>query len=374
LRGFDTSEFADRTARAQKLMAEHDLAALLLTTEPEVRYFTGYLTRFWESPTRPWYLIVPAAGAPIAVIPSIGAALMRQTWVEDIRTWSSPDLEDDGVGLLSDTLRQIAPGGRIGIPDGHETHLRMPYADVQRLSRDVALTSDAGILRRLRMVKSKAEIDKVTTACQIAGRAFARVPKIAREGVPLDQVFRAFQMLCLEEGADWVPYLAGGAGQAGYADVISPARSAPLERGDVLMLDTGLVFDGYFCDFDRNWSVGPPEPKVQEAHHRLIGATQVGAEVARPGAVAAELFHAMNAELGEGMDAGRLGHGLGMSLTEWPSIIPTDQTVLEPGMILTLEPGLAVGGGIMVHEEDILITEGAPVFLSPRAGPEIPVL
>ncbi|NND41417.1 MAG: hypothetical protein HKO04_04995, partial [Silicimonas sp.] len=53
LRGFPRSEFADRCARAQKLMAEHGLAALLLTTEPEVRYFTGYLTRFWESPTRP---------------------------------------------------------------------------------------------------------------------------------------------------------------------------------------------------------------------------------------------------------------------------------------------------------------------------------
>jgi putative spermidine/putrescine transport system permease protein len=74
-RGFDRSEFEARTARAQALMADHGLAALLLTTEPEVRYFTGYLTRFWESPARPWFLLVPASGAPIAVIPSIGAVL-----------------------------------------------------------------------------------------------------------------------------------------------------------------------------------------------------------------------------------------------------------------------------------------------------------
>lgn len=374
MRGFDISEFADRTARAQTLMAKHDLAALLLTTEPEVRYFTGYLTRFWESPTRPWFLIVPATGAPVAVIPSIGADLMGQTWIEDIRTWSSPDLEDDGISLLTDTLREIAKGGAIGIPDGHETHVRMPQADLQRLSQDLALTSDAGILRRLRMVKSQAEIDKIAMACQIAGRAFDRVPEIAREGVLLDQVFREFQMLCLEEGADWVPYLAGGAGQAGYGDVISPAKSAPLERGDVLMLDTGLVYDGYFCDFDRNWSVSAPTEEVQDAHRRLIGATKAGADVARPGATAADLFHAMNAELGQGTDAGRLGHGLGMSLTEWPSLIPTDQTVLDPGMVLTLEPGLAIGDRIMVHEEDILITKDAPVFLSPKAGPEIPVI
>lgn len=374
MRGFAPDEFAARTARAQALMARHDLAALLLTTEPEIRYFTGYLTRFWESPTRPWFLIVPATGKPIAVIPSIGAALMGQTWIEDIRTWSAPDLEDDGLGLLIQTLTEVASGGPVGLPDGHETHVRMPHGDVQRLAQAVPLASDAGILRRLRMVKSQAEIDKIATACQIAGRAFARVPEIAQAGVPLDQVFRKFQMLCLEEGADWVPYLAGGAGQAGYGDVISPATPAPLAAGDVLMLDTGLVHDGYFCDFDRNWSVGPPGAAVEDAHRRLIGATQAGADVARPGATAAELFHAMNAELGEGTDAGRLGHGLGMSLTEWPSLIPGDHTVLEPGMVLTLEPGIAIGDRIMVHEEDILITDGAPIFLSPKAGPEIPIL
>ena len=374
MRGFEVSEYADRTARAQALMAKHDLAALLLTTEPEVRYFTGYLTRFWESPTRPWFLIVPATGKPVAVIPSIGADLMGQTWIDDIRTWSSPDLEDDGVGLLIETLHEVAKGGRVGLPDGHETHVRMPKANLDRVAQEASLTSDASILRYLRMVKSPAEIDKVAMACEIAGRAFERVPEIASEGVPLDQVFRRFQMLCLEEGADWVPYLAGGAGQGGYHDVISPANSSPLKMGDVLMLDTGLVFDGYFCDFDRNWSVGTPDQKVQDAYRCLIGATEAGAEVARPGATAADVFHAMNNELGEGTDAGRLGHGLGMSLTEWPSLIPADQTVLEQGMILTLEPGVAVGDRIMVHEEDILITEGAPVFLSPKSGPEIPVI
>ncbi len=72
-RGFERSEYEGRVARAQARMAQAGIEALLLTTEPEVRYFTGYLTRFWESPTRPWFLLVPASGAPIAVIPSIGA-------------------------------------------------------------------------------------------------------------------------------------------------------------------------------------------------------------------------------------------------------------------------------------------------------------
>lgn len=381
MRGFDRSEFQQRCARAQALMAEKDLGALLLTTEQEVRYFTGYLTRFWESPTRPWFLVLPSSGAPVAVIPSIGAALMGETWIDDIRTWSAPNLEDDGVSLLAETLREVVPpGARIGVPDGHETHVRMPLADFERLWAVIGphkIAGDHGIMRQLRMVKSAAEVAKIENACAIAGRAFARVPEIAAEGVPLEQVFRRFQMLCLEEGADWVPYLAGGAGPDGYADVISPATPAPLEAGDVLMLDTGLVHDGYFCDYDRNWSVGPPSAAVVSAHAQLIESTDAGAEAARAGATASDVFHAMNAVLsagGEGTDAGRLGHGLGMSLTEWPSLIAGDHTVLEEGMVLTLEPGIATKGAdgrIMVHEENILITDGAPRFLSPRRGKEI---
>ena len=76
MRGFKIDQFEKRTLKAQQLMQHHGLDALLLTTETNVRYFTGFLTRFWESPTRPWYLIIPPQGGPIAVIPSIGEALM----------------------------------------------------------------------------------------------------------------------------------------------------------------------------------------------------------------------------------------------------------------------------------------------------------
>ncbi len=380
-RGFPVAEFETRLARAQARMAEHGLDAMLLTREAEFRYFTGYLTRFWESPTRPWFLVLPARGKPIAVIPGIGTALMRKTWVEDIRTWSAPDPEDDGVSLLADTLAAVTPeNGSIAIPDGHETSLRMPLADLGRLQlllQPRSFTTDHDIIRQLRMIKSAREVAKIREACAIAGRAFARVPEIAAPGVALDQVFRRFQMLCLEEGADWVPYLAGGAGPGGYDDVISPARPDPLCPGDVLMLDTGLVWDGYFCDFDRNWSVGRAAPPVEQAYETLIEATQAAAAIARPGQRAADLFAAMQAVLtrdATDTDAGRLGHGLGMSLTEWPSLIAADDTVLQPGMVLTLEPGISLGDRIMVHEENILITPDGAEYLSPVAPAGIPVL
>ncbi|MEQ8897502.1 MAG: Xaa-Pro peptidase family protein [Roseovarius sp.] len=374
-RGFPRAEYEARLVRAQARMAEEGLGALLLTTEPEVRYFTGFLTRFWESPSRPWFVIVPAQGGPIAVIPSIGAALMAQTWVEDIRTWAAPDPEDDGVSLLARGLREV--GGPVGVPSHLETHLRMPLADFARVQAASGLdfTDDRGIVAGVRAVKSAAEIGKIAESCDVAARAFARVGEIAAPGVPLAQVFRDFQRLLLEEGADWVPYLAGGAGPEGYADVISPATEVPLAEGDILMLDTGAVRDGDFCDYDRNFAIGRATEGQKRAHARLIEATQAGLAVARAGVRADEVWQAMAAVTGGGEGAGRLGHGLGMQLTEGLSLTAKDRTVLQPGMVITLEPGVETAPGrIMVHEENIVITEGAPRVLSPLSGPELPVI
>ena len=178
-------------------------------------------------------------------------------------------------------------------------------------------------------------------------------------------------MLCLDEGADWVAYLAGGAGPGGYGDVISPATSRPLERGDVLMLDTGCVSDGYFCDYDRNFSVGPPTREVADAHARLIDVTHAAFDLAKPGATIADLHRALQID-GIG---GRLGHGLGMQLTEWPSLIPEDRTILEAGMVLTLEPAIeSAPGRLMVHEENIVVRDGPPELLTVRAPREMPLI
>jgi Xaa-Pro aminopeptidase len=375
IRGFPISEFEARTKAAQARMAQHGLGALWLTTEVDVRYFTGYLTRFWESPSRPWHLIVPASGKPIAVIPSIGAYLMGTTWVDDIRTWSAPNLADDGVSLLIDTLKEV--GGPIGVPSGYETHLRMPLIDFERVQAGCSqtVTHDHDIVAGLRAIKSEAEIAKITHVCALTGRAFARMGEIAREGVHLSQVFRDFQRLLLEEGADWVPYMSGGAEKDGYGDVISLAKDAPLVAGDVMMVDTGAIWDGYYSDYDRNFAITHSSQAARDAHARLIEATDAAFQIARPGARACDLWKVMADIVGGGEEAGRLGHALGMQLTEGLSLTPRDETVLQPGMVLTLEPGTQVSPGkIMVHEENIVITEAAPRAISPFASADLPVI
>ncbi|MHC8508847.1 MAG: M24 family metallopeptidase [Rhodospirillales bacterium] len=390
-RGFDEAEFAARTQKAQALMAEASLAGLLLMTEPEVRYFSGFHTLFWQSPTRPWFLFVPAQGKPVAVIPEIGAALMRRGWLDDIRTWSAPAPADDGISLLSELLSPLAARGEtLGVMKGHETMLRMPLGDWERLLAalpGLKIADATGLVQGLRMVKSPAEIEKTAYICAAASAAFAEVPAFIHEGMPLEEVFREFRRRAIGAGADDAPYVVGAAGQGGYADVISPPSRRPLQTGDVLMMDTGCTWDGYYCDFDRNWAVGRADDAARRAYDVLWRASEAGIEAARPGNTCRDLFKAMSGVIAEiddsGGDIGRMGHGLGMQLTEQPSHAAFDNTVLKENMVLTIEPSLSYGDGLMmVHEENIVVrpsdasggASGGAKVLSVRAAPELPVV
>lgn len=382
-RGFPDAEFEARTARAQALMMDQGLDGLLLMTEPDVRYFSGFHSLFWQSPTRPWFLFVAADGKPVAVIPEIGVELMRRSWLDDIRSWSAPQPDDDGISLLTDLLAPLAArGAAIGVMKGHETQLRMPLGDWERLKAalpGLAIKDATKLVQGLRMVKSEAEIGKLAHICAIGSATFARVPEIVSEGMPLDEVFRQFRREALAQGADDAPYVVGGADQGGYADVISPPSRLPLARGDVLMIDTGCTWDGYFCDFDRNWAIGVADDDARRAHDVLWRATEAGIAAARPGATCRDLFRVMSAVIAEmddsGGDIGRLGHGLGMQLTEQPSHAAFDTTELKENMVLTLEPSLSYGDGLMmVHEENIVVTPSGGRLLTTRAAPELPVI
>lgn len=379
---FPKAEFHRRTRAIQSEMSRGGLDALLLTTPADIFYTTGFLTRFWESPARPWFVVVLSSGDPVAVIPAIGAHLMGKCWLTDIRTWDAPDPVDDGVGLLVDTVAALVPTtGSVGVPSGSETHLRMPLGDFNRVQERLTprrFVDGTAAIQRVREIKSALEVDKIRAACAIADAAFTRVPDIARQGIPLAQVFRDFQTLLLQEGADWVSYLAGGAGPGGYGDVISPADDRPLHPGDVLMLDTGAVRDGYFCDFDRNFAIGTPSDAVRTAHGALHTATEEALNGLRPGMQACQAHQIMADSLrrqGATPGAGRFGHGLGITLTEWPSFTPKDTSELREGMVLTLEPSVEIAPDrLLVHEENIVLRANGPELLSTRAPAEMQVI
>lgn len=379
-RGFPSIEFAERTRRCQTEMAQRQLAAIVVCTEPEVRYFTGFHTPFWQSPTRPWFVVIPAVGKPIAVIPSIGAPSMAATWIDDIRTWSSPRPDDDGVTLLADCIQDVAGSEPVGLPMGPETHVRMPLLDVDRLRSQVGEFVDVtDIISKLRMVKSEREVEKHRHICGVVSDAFQELPNLLSTGMTERQAFTAFRSEILRQGADDVPYLVGATGPDGFDDIIRQPSDREIVDGDLLIFDTGSTFDGYFSDFDRNFAFTSATQDAKDAYTAVWEATEAGLETVRPGATTTQVFEAMNAVLKAngslGNDVGRMGHGLGMQVTEWPSHTATDNTTIEENMVLTLEPGLLwAPGKAMVHEENLVVRANGPELLSRRAAPELPVI
>lgn len=378
-RGFARAEFEARTEAAQRLMHQAGLDALVVTTEPEFRYFTGFLSQFWESPTRPWFIVVPSEGKPIGVIPSIGAAGLAETWVDDIRTWSSPDPVDDGVTLLTQALRDVSSSGSVGFSLGAESRIRMPVADFERVRAGlggISIGDSSPIMRELRVVKSEAEVAKVRQAARVASSAFETLAATLRSGMTEHDACAEMRIEMTRLGADSTPYVMGASGSAGYDNIIMGPTDRVLGDGDIMLIDTGATYDGYFCDFDRQFAFGSQHDAAIRAYDIVYEATDAGFAAARPGVTTHEVWRAMWDVLERGgalgNDVGRMGHGLGMQLTEWPSFQEGGDVVLEEGMVLTLEPGMEFAPGKhMVHEENIVIRDGEAEYLSVRARPEM---
>ncbi len=382
-RGFPIAEYEARTQNAQRLMKAQNIDALLLMTEPDFTYFAGFQSNFWQSPTRPWFLVIPASGKPVAVIPSIGENALSHCWIDDVRIWTSPNPQDEGVSLLAATLQEFSKSNkRVGALLGPETHLRMPANDVGKL-RDtlgsIEIVDASDILRNLRMIKSEAELAKHRYVCSLVSDAYENIGNTVSAGMTERQVLAAYRLDVLSRGADTVPYIVSTSGKEGTDDAIRFPTDRALVAGDVLFLDTGAEIDGYYSDFDRNFAITHASDATKRAYVLAHKATKAGIHAVKPGARACDIWQAMADVLESGGATGgcvgRMGHGVGLRNTEWPSLMATDQTVLQPGMVLALEPGFDFAPGkMMLHEENVIVTVDGAELITRRAAPEIPIL
>ena len=381
-RGFSTPEFEERLIKAQDIMQQYKLDGLLLTTPQNIRYFTGYDSQFWESPTRPWFLVVPASGKPIGIVPEIGESEFKKTWLEDIKTWPSPRPEDEGISILKSTIDDLKKTyGQIGAEFGKEMAIRMPVRDLFKLKEIVKtnIVDGSDAIWEMRMIKTNAEVERIKHICSIASDAYYDLPSKLNIGDTEREAVNKLKIDIINRGADNVPFMPGISGKGGVSQIVCGPSDRIIENGDILFIDTGSTFDGYFCDFDRNFAFGSTTSEVEKVYEILWHATDAGINAAKPGASTFDIFNAMNQIISDGNtvgnNVGRLGHGLGLQLTEPPSHRPGDNTIIKENMVLTIEPGIEYANGKMiVHEENVIIREDGAELITKRAPKEIPII
>ena len=380
--GFSNEEFEIRLQRAQELLYENKLDALLITIPSNLRYFTGIDTNFWESPTRPWFLVLPLSGAPIAIIPDIGENIFKKTFVKDIHTWASPNFNGDDISPLKSLLESLPSRfGAIGAELGKEMSIRMPVLDFGLLQDNFKfnIVDGTSLIWALRTVKSFNEIKKIEKITQIVSEVFEILPTIISVNDSERSASIKVKREILKRGADNIPYLPVVSGKGGVSQIIGNPTHKLISSGDFLFIDTGATFDGYFCDFDRNYAIGNASDELREVYDLLWLATEAGINAAKPGATTGDVWLAINKIIEDKKliknNVGRLGHGLGLQLTEPPSHSFKNETKILENMVLTIEPGLEyLPGKLMVHEENILVTKDGPQLLTTRAPKELPII
>ena len=366
---FSVEEYKARYAKVQRFMQEANVTALVLSDASNLIYLTGYRTILFASKFRPFLAVVPAQGDPVLVLPNLEVGDGRKTsWVEDIRGW--------GKGLYADRpdvftiIREVADEkhlrtGRIGLELGVGQRLAMTfdqYEQLREIFSGAQFVNAADVMWKARVKKSPQEIAYLRTACKATDAAFEAAAAAAREGVTETTLQRILGVTMMEHGADAPGFLVVASGPDRY-DMLNPyASSRALQRGDMLNFDIGAVYKSYWADLTRGIFIGEVSKRQREFYEAESEIFRRTLHAVKPGVVIEDVdkvAEATTRELGfEKYMLHRTGHALGLDVHEIPSVALGDKTVMEPGMVFTIEPGIydfAIGAFRI--EDTVLVTE-----------------
>jgi len=233
----------------------------------------------------------------------------------------------------------------------------------KKLSASISWKPNPMITQEMRKVKDANEIALIRKSSKILWQGYLYIKTLLKEGIKEKEVAKKFEIFCLEQGSDGLsfqPIIAFGENSAlpHYR-----AGERVLKKGDIVLIDIGVVFDRYASDMTRVLFFGPPDPLLSSWLDYVISAQQSAIELCLPGTLVKDLdvraraiFKKFNVE--EYFVHG-LGHGVGLEVHEAPRIrFDIEGGVLKPGMVITIEPGLYLPGkGGVRYEDMIVITE-----------------
>ncbi|MGG0274087.1 Xaa-Pro dipeptidase [Bacillus rhizoplanae] len=233
---------------------------------------------------------------------------------------------------------------------------------------DAEFVATSGIVEKLRLIKTDSEIKILKEAAQIADAAFEHILSFIRPGVSEIEVSNELEFFMRKQGATSSSFdiiVASGLRSALPHGVASEKL---IENGDFVTLDFGAYYKGYCSDITRTIAVGEPSDKLKEIYNIVLEAQLCGVNGIKAGLTGREadaLTRDYITEKGYGEYFGHsTGHGIGLEIHEGPSLAFRSETVLEPGMIVTVEPGIYIPnvGGVRIEDDIIVTAEGNEVL------------
>jgi len=356
-----------RIEKAQRLMAEHNMKAVILDAGTSMTYFTGL--RWWPS-ERPMVAIIPAQGEVCYVCPGFEEGRLQEliTLGKDIYVWQ----EDEGA------FRQIAKAlGDIGSNNGHvgiEERVRFFIVDgVQKEAPHLQFVSADPVTAQCRLIKSATEIALMQAATMATVEAMKMgIRKLEAGMAPADfsaVVANTHDALGAVHDFALINFAEASALPHGSM------KPQVLKEGDIVLMDCGCYVEGYSSDISRTIVFGrEPSKRQQQIWDLEHRAQAAGFAAANLGAPCEDVDSAARSVLTEaGFGPGyklpglphRTGHGIGMDGHEWGNIVKGNRQTLQPGMCFSIEPNISIPGEFGVRLEDcVYMTQEGPKWFS----------
>lgn len=362
---FPEGEYRARWTRAQEAMRHQGLDALFVTNETNVFYFSGHRPIApWDTATRATYCILPANGDPVLVVHDVweGGAL-QDSPIRPVRTYS--ENMEPPIASLTDCLKEMGLSrARIGAELGFEQRMGMAPNDFSLLvtaTPGATWVDGAQAMWDVRAIKSPAELEYMRHACQINMSAFdTAFRRITPETT--ERELAAYLRTAIAEQGGELGFMAPCLTPAAYHTMSSMPSNRLLEPGKLIWTDLGSRFNMYWSDFSRAATIGRATPAQKSRWEAVNEVSMAGVALVAPGVLPSEIVTACqnrSRALGVEMNfaSGRMGHGLGLMLTEPPHIAAYANEPLQAGMVITIEPGIISDEGVYIVEQDVLVTE-----------------
>jgi Xaa-Pro dipeptidase len=332
-------------------LSREGAAAAVVTRPVSMRYLCG----FGADPRERLMALVLRPDSATLVVPGLEAEAARVTAAGvDVRAWV------DGQDPF-ELIARVA--GRAPVLAVEKDDITLGRAEqLQALLGAERLVDVGAELRRRRAVKTGAELELLARAAAVTDEVTEAILSELAPGRSETELARRLAELIEERGGglSFDPLVQSGPNSA--LPHLPPTRRR-LEPGDLVLLDFGAAVEGYCADTTRMAVVGEAGAREREVHAAVLEANRAGVAAVRAGVTAGEVDAAARevlerAGLGEAF-IHRTGHGLGLEEHEAPSLEADSSLVLEPGMVVTVEPGayLPGWGGIRI-EDDVVVEEG----------------